>query len=80
MLQSGRLKIAPELPNAAILVQELQSFEVRITPSGHATYAADWRQGTHDDLVLSLACALWFAGIDVRLPSTDPRDYAIARR
>ncbi len=28
--------------------------------TGHAQYAADWRSGTHDDLVLALACALWY--------------------
>ena len=60
-LQEERLKIAPELPQAALLVQELQSFEVRITTTGHAQYAADWRSNAHDDLVLSLACALWWA-------------------
>jgi hypothetical protein len=26
--------------------------------TGHDSYGA-WREGTHDDLVLALACALW---------------------
>jgi hypothetical protein len=34
-------------------------FEVKITPAAHETFNA--RQGQHDDLVLALACALWFA-------------------
>jgi hypothetical protein len=60
-LQGGRIKIAPELPEAALLVGELQNFEVRVSLStGHASYAADWRSGTHDDLVLALACAVWY--------------------
>jgi hypothetical protein len=60
-LGTGRLKIAPELPETPVLVQELQNFEVRISTSGHAQFAADWRSGTHDDLVLALACAVWYA-------------------
>jgi hypothetical protein len=58
-LQTGRLKIAAALPEAATLTRELQNFQIKITlATGHDTYGA-WREGTHDDLVLALACALW---------------------
>ena len=58
-LQTGRLKIAADLPETAILTQELQNFQVEISDSGRDTYEA--RVGAHDDLVLSVAMALWLA-------------------
>ncbi|MGI8838660.1 MAG: hypothetical protein ACR2H4_18755 [Pyrinomonadaceae bacterium] len=58
-LQTGRLKIAADLPEVSILTQELQNFEVSISESGFDSYEA--RTGKHDDLVLSLAMALWLA-------------------
>jgi len=60
LLQSGRLKVAPALPEAAILTAELENFQVRITEAAHDTYGA-WREGTHDDLVLAVALAAWAA-------------------
>src|SRR5262249_38803886 len=57
-LQTSRLKVSAELPEAATLVSELQSFQVRITAAANDTYGA-WREGTHDDLVLAVSMALW---------------------
>jgi hypothetical protein len=57
-LQSDRLKIVPTLPDAQTLTRELQNFQVKITDNAHDTYGA-WREGTHDDLVLAVALALW---------------------
>jgi hypothetical protein len=58
-LQTGRLRVASALPEAATLTQELQNFQMKIAlDMGHESYGA-WREGTHDDLVLALACALW---------------------
>ena len=57
---TGRLKIAEGLQEIPTLVQELQNFEIRKSTGGHAQYAADWRSGDHDDLVLALACAVWY--------------------
>jgi hypothetical protein len=59
LLQSGRLKIAKELPDAEVLVTELLNFQVRITNSANDIYGA-WREGTHDDLVLAVALACWW--------------------
>jgi len=64
-LQTRRLTIAEGLPDTAVLVAELQNFRVKISLAGHDSYAAGsgepWREGSHDDLVLSVACALWAA-------------------
>ena len=60
VLQTGRLKVAKDLPEASILVQELLNFQVKITDAANDTYGA-WREGTHDDLVLAVAMAVWVA-------------------
>lgn len=65
-LQNDRLKIAKSLPDAATLTSELQNFQVKITDTAHDTYGA-WREGTHDDLVLAVALALWTGMIHRRL-------------
>jgi hypothetical protein len=59
-LQSKRLKIASQLPEADTLTRELQNFQVKITDSANDTYGA-WREGTHDDLILAAALSLWTA-------------------
>lgn len=59
-LQNQTFKIASALPEAATLVRELQNFQVKITDAANDTYGA-WRSGTHDDLVLAAALALWSA-------------------
>lgn len=65
LLQGRRLHIDPGQPEAAVLAKELANFSVRITASAHEVFEA-WREGTHDDLVLSIACAAWVAE---RLPA-----------
>lgn len=60
LLQSRRLEIARALPEAALLVQELLTFKVRISAAGHDSYEA-WREGAHDDLVLAAGLAAWYA-------------------
>jgi hypothetical protein len=59
-LQNRTLKIASELAEAETLARELQNFTVKITDSANDVYGA-WREGTHDDLVLAVALALWTA-------------------
>ena len=63
LLQTGRLKIAPDLPLTATLTAELMNFRATISAAGHDSYGAgqDWRDGNHDDLVLALALAVWDA-------------------
>jgi hypothetical protein len=62
-LQTARLRIAPDLPHAATLVEELLNFRFSISAAGHATFGAgqEWREGNHDDLVLAVAIGLWAA-------------------
>lgn len=56
-LQTGRMKLAAALPDLEVLKSELQNFQVTISESGFDSYNA--RSGSHDDLVLALAMALW---------------------
>lgn len=57
--QTGRLKIASALDLAPVFVRELQAFKVKVTVLGHDSYEA-LREGDHDDLVLSVALAVWY--------------------
>jgi hypothetical protein len=59
LMQNGQLKIAAEMPLAETLRKELLSFKVKINIStAYDSYEA-WREGDHDDLVLSVALACW---------------------
>jgi hypothetical protein len=59
-LQNRTLKIAESLNLAETLSRELQNFTVKITDAANDIYGA-WREGTHDDLVLAVALAVWKA-------------------
>lgn len=59
-LQNKNLKISNQLEHAATLSRELQNFQVKINDLGNDSYGA-WREGSHDDLVLAVALALWNA-------------------
>jgi hypothetical protein len=58
LFQSRRLTIAERLPEAAVLMKELQNFRVKVTTAANETFEA-WREGDHDDLVLAVAMACW---------------------
>lgn len=58
LLQSRRLQIAQQLPEAATLTQELLNFRVKVTQAAHETFGAD-RDHEHDDLVMAVAMAGW---------------------
>lgn len=58
-LQSRQLHIAAGLPDAATLTHELVQFRAVVTANAHQVFEA-WRERDHDDLVLSLAVALWW--------------------
>lgn len=61
LLEQGKLKIASKLKDAHILIKELKNFKVKInTKTAHDSYEA-WRESDHDDLVLSVAIACWYA-------------------
>jgi hypothetical protein len=60
LLQSCRIKVARALPDAALLVKELENFKLKVTESAKETFEA-WREGDHDDLVMACATAAWEA-------------------
>jgi hypothetical protein len=53
------LKIAAALSDAGALQEEWKDFQRKVSDAGRATYNA--RTGAHDDLVLAVAIALWWA-------------------
>jgi hypothetical protein len=59
VMQARRWQIARRLPDAALLVRELQNFQVKITAVANETFGV-WREGKHDDLVLAVALACWW--------------------
>jgi len=67
-LQTGKLKFSEELPLTKTLTAELQNFKAKISNAGNDSYGAgaDWRENSHDDLVLALSIALWTANDGVK--------------
>jgi len=77
LFQSGRLKIAQALKEGPTLVNELQSFQYKLDKrTGHDTYESV-REEVHDDLVMSVALAAWYAtqNEDNDLPESEPWKY-----
>jgi hypothetical protein len=58
LLQSRRLRVAPALPESAMLVRELAVFQLKVNAPAKEELDA-WREGAHDDLVLAVAVAAW---------------------
>lgn len=77
LLQSERVHL-PDSPEAAVLVQELLNYEIRITDDGHAQFGA-FKVGTHDDLATALGLACWWEPREQTesgdIPSTDDTRY-----
>lgn len=59
LLHQSRLKILRALPEAEVLIRELNDFRVQYTAAGNMGFSA--RSGRHDDLVLALVIAIWRA-------------------
>jgi hypothetical protein len=77
LLQTRRLHIARELPDAATLVRELENFRVKITAARNEVFEA-WREGAHDDLVLATGMAAWCG--EKGLPAVDARPRSLVKR
>lgn len=60
LLQTGRLEIAEELSDAGQLVREMKQFRVKVTAAGHARFEHA-AESDSDDVLLSMACAVWYA-------------------
>jgi hypothetical protein len=59
LLQCRRLHVASGLPEATVLLWELQAFRAKVTLTPQDA-GEPWREGAHDDLVLAVALAAWF--------------------
>jgi hypothetical protein len=59
LLQTRRLKLAEDLPEATTLKRELQTLRAKLPAEDDSVI--DWRERPHDDLVLALAIAAWIA-------------------
>jgi hypothetical protein len=57
LLQTRRPIIARDLPDAPLLVRELERYRPTVTL--HPANAVAWRDGRNDDLVLAVALAAW---------------------
>jgi hypothetical protein len=75
MLQNERLKIAEDQPFVETLTKEMMTFKVKVTTSANDTYGA-WREGEHDDLVLAVALAAWYARTEGKYGPATVRRYA----
>ncbi len=60
LLQQGRLRIAANLTDADTLVDELLSYRIKLSDTGHDSYGPA-NSNEHDDLLLALCLALWLA-------------------
>jgi hypothetical protein len=58
VLSEKRLKVSPDEPLAKMLTDELADFTIKVTTAGNETFAAG-RESAHDDLVLSVALAVY---------------------
>ena len=57
-LEGDRLRIASRIPDAAALQRELRAFQRTLGGGGHVKFEG---KGEHDDLVIAVALALWWA-------------------
>lgn len=71
LLQGKRMRISRAIAEAGVLIHEMLNFRIKITASGNDTYEA-WRAGDHDDLVLAVCCAAWYA-INGRAVQVNPQ-------
>ncbi len=58
--QTDNLMVAPTLALREVFINELLNMRIKVNVNtGHDSYEA-WREGDHDDIVLSVGCAAWF--------------------
>jgi hypothetical protein len=60
LLQTRRLHVARDLPDAPMFLRELETFRVHVTTAGSDATEA-WREGINDDLVFAVGLAAWAA-------------------
>ncbi len=68
LYQTRRLKTAEGLPLFPVMLNELMNFQQTVNlTTGHDSYEA-WRESVHDDLVLAVALATWYAATQLTIP------------
>ena len=61
IVETGRLKVAKTLPLGKTLLEELLAWQpTQNAATGHLTFASDWREAPHDDMVFACALACWY--------------------
>lgn len=77
-LQNRALRVAYGQDWTPLVVSELQNFRIKIDPAtGHDTYGAgSWRENDHDDIVLSVALAMWASQHAARRVTTVPNPWS----
>jgi hypothetical protein len=68
VLGGRRLHVSPQLPDARLLLKELETFSVKISAAGNEQFES-WRERDHDDLVLAAALAVWAAEAGLAYPT-----------
>jgi hypothetical protein len=58
LLEGRRLRVARLLPDANILVEELEHFRAKVPAAANEVFGV-WGRGRHDDLVVAVAVAAW---------------------
>lgn len=64
VLQMRRVKFAGRLEHRETLEKELEGFRVKVDAITRNETFGEWRDGKNDDLVLSLALAIWYGEKD----------------
>lgn len=73
LLQRGRLRISAELADREVLLTEMASFRVRVSPTtGHEAFGSEGRD--HDDVVVAVGLAAWLGERYSPLPAGSPMD------
>lgn len=72
LLQTRRLRIARALPDAALLLKELETFTLKVTVA-HKESVEAWREGPQDDLVLAAGLAAWMGELALP-PLENPKE------
>ncbi len=68
LLQNNRMEVSDQLKLSSVLQQELLNFNYKLNPlTAHDSYGC-WREGLHDDLVLAVALAAWWAEVGMPKP------------
>lgn len=67
LLQQRRVQVPVELQHAAVLIDELKNYRVKISQAANETFNA--REGAHDDLLIAFCLACWWLE---RNPASSP--------